>query len=114
MRYPDSYKCNTMYITKFERNYRNELVYQFKNVFPKSMATIPVAYGAADLLKVTVTFNFDRYIMIPKRATSTTKGTQKDNTIKSLLATDDTEAALNAIVNSSGTTVLDAANASIG
>ena len=82
MRYPDSYKCNTMYITKFERNYRNELVYQFKNVFPKSMATIPVAYGAADLLKVTVTFNFDRYIMIPKRATSTTKGTQKDNSSK--------------------------------
>ena len=69
MRYPDSYKCNTMYITKFERNYRNELVYQFKNAFPKSMTAIPVAYGAADLLKVTVTFNFDRYIMTPRRAT---------------------------------------------
>ena len=80
MRYPDSYKCDTMYITKFERNYKNELVYQFRNAFPKSMTAVPVSYGAADLLKVTVLFNFDRYIMIPKRATSTTKGTQKDNT----------------------------------
>ena len=69
MRYPDTYKCDTMYITKFERDYKNELVYQFKNAFPKSMTAIPVAYGTADLLKVTVMFNFDRYIMIPRRAT---------------------------------------------
>ena len=110
MRYPDTYKCDTMYITKFERDYKNELVYQFKNAFPKSMTAIPVAYGPAELLKVTVMFNFDRYIMTPRRAT----GIKKDNTTKSPLATDDTEAALNAIVNSSGTTVLDAANASIG
>jgi uncharacterized protein YkwD len=27
------------------------------------MTAIPVAYGAADLLKVTVSFNYDRYIM---------------------------------------------------
>ena len=79
MRYPDTYKCDTMYITKFERDYKNELVYQFKNAFPKSMTAIPVAYGPAELLKVTVMFNFDRYIMIPRRATGVKKGTQKDN-----------------------------------
>ena len=44
------------------------------------MTAVPVSYGAADLLKVTVLFNFDRYVMIPRRATSTAKGTQKDNT----------------------------------
>ena len=80
MRYPDTYKCDTMYITKFERDYKNELVYQFKNAFPKSMTAIPVAYGPAELLKVTVMFNFDRYIMTPRRATGVKKGTQKDNT----------------------------------
>ena len=44
MRYPDSYKCNTMYINKFEKNYKRSLRYQFVNVFPKSMGAIPVSY----------------------------------------------------------------------
>ena len=63
MRYPDTYKCNTMYINKFEKNYKRSLRYQFVNVFPKSMGAIPVSYKSADLLKVTVSFNFDRYII---------------------------------------------------
>ena len=63
MRYPDSYKCNTMYINKFEKNYKRTLRYRFVNAFPKSIDTIPVAYGSADILKVTVNFNYDRYIV---------------------------------------------------
>ena len=63
MRYPDSYKCNTMYINKFEKNYKRTLRYRFVNVFPKSINTIPVSYGPADVLKVTVNFNYDRYIV---------------------------------------------------
>ena len=54
-----------MYITKFEKDYESELVYHFRNVFPKSMTAIPVSYGAADILKVNVTFNYDRYVMYP-------------------------------------------------
>ena len=64
MAYPDYYKVSEMSITKFERNISGEqLKYTFINAFPKSMTAIPVAYGAADLLKVTVSFNYDRYIM---------------------------------------------------
>ena len=63
MRYPDTYKCQSMTITKFERNYGRELQYQFINAFPKGMTAIPVSYGGADLLKVTVSFNYDRYIV---------------------------------------------------
>ena len=63
MRYPDSYKCDTMYINKFEKNYKRTLRYRFINVFPKSMASVPVTYGSADILKVSVSFNFDRYIV---------------------------------------------------
>ena len=64
MAYPDYYKVSEMSITKFERNIRGEqLKYTFINTFPKGMTSIPVAYGAADLLKVTVSFNYDRYIM---------------------------------------------------
>ena len=63
MRYPDSYKCNTLYINKFEKDFRRTMRYQFINAFPKSMSSVPVSYGPADVLKVTVSFNYDRYIV---------------------------------------------------
>ena len=63
MRYPDSYKCNTMYINKFEKNFKRTMRYRFVNVFPKSMSAIPVTYGPADILKVSDTFNYDRNIV---------------------------------------------------
>ena len=63
MRYPDSYKCNTLYINKFEKNFNRTMRYQFINAFPKSMSSVPVSYGPADILKVTVSFNYDRYIV---------------------------------------------------
>ena len=63
MKYPDSYKCNTMYINKFVKNYKRTLRYRFVNVFPKSINAIPVQYGTADILKVSVNFNYDRYIV---------------------------------------------------
>ena len=67
MAYPEYYKVSEMSITKFERdikNINNEYIkYTFINAFPKSMAAVPVAYGAAELLKVTVSFNYDRYII---------------------------------------------------
>ena len=63
MRYPDSYKCNTMYINKFEKNYKRTLRYKFVNAFPKAIDPVPVSYGSADILKITVNFNYDRYIV---------------------------------------------------
>ena len=64
--YPIEYKVNKMYITKFDRNLGSQLDYQFINAFPKGMTAIPVSYGGADLLKVTVSFNYDRYIVNSK------------------------------------------------
>ena len=63
MQYPDSYKCNNMFINKFEKNYKRTLRYRFVNVYPKAINPVPVSYGAADILKVSVSFNFDRYIV---------------------------------------------------
>jgi len=63
MRYPDSYKCNTMYINKFEKNYKRTLRYKFVNAFPRAIDPVPVSYGAADIMKVNVNFNYDRYIV---------------------------------------------------
>ena len=62
-KYPNDYKCDTMSITKFEKNIGRTLLYEFVNAFPKSITPIPVTYGAADLLKVTVSFNYDRYVV---------------------------------------------------
>jgi hypothetical protein len=63
MRYPDLYKVDTMTISKFERDYGQTIKYKFINAFPKSLSNIPVTYSAAELLKVTVTFNYDRYVV---------------------------------------------------
>jgi hypothetical protein len=82
--YPKTYKADSMYITKFERNYGRELNYQFINAFPKGMTAIPVSYGGADLLKVTVSFNYDRYIVKYKGAeTSTAPRTKTEKKINS-------------------------------
>ena len=65
------YKISTMFITKFERDSNKVgspmLTYQFYNVFPKSMSAIPVSYGPADVLKVTVSFAYDRYVVVQGR-----------------------------------------------
>jgi len=68
-KYPKQYKTSQFYIKKFEKDYSasnaTNISYQLVNAFPKSMASIPVAYGEAEIMKVTVTMNYDRYI--PRR-----------------------------------------------
>ena len=62
-KYPNDYKSPTMSVIKFERDYKQQLTYAFVNAFPKALTSIPVSYGSADLLKVTATFNYDRYVV---------------------------------------------------
>ena len=63
MMWPDDYKCNTMSITKFEKDYGRSIHYLFINAFPKLVTAVPVSYGAADILRVSVSFNYDRYVI---------------------------------------------------
>ena len=63
MRYPDTYKVSSMYINKFEKDYQKAIRYRFVNAFPKAMTNVPVNYGPAEVLKVTISFNYDRYIL---------------------------------------------------
>jgi hypothetical protein len=91
-RFPEGekgYKIETMYITKFEKSYnktKRKIYYQFKNVFPKTMTSIPVSYGPADLLKVNVTFNYDRYIMNYKGNNSKPSPNEFDTNAPDLLS----------------------------
>ena len=57
------YKCGTLSIAKFDRNFEHQVGYEFINAFPKAMTSIPVSYGDADILKVTIQFAYDRYVM---------------------------------------------------
>lgn len=65
-KYPDYYKTDSLYIKKFERDWSatnaTNISYQFINAFPKNVTSIPITYGEAEILKVTVTMNYDRYI----------------------------------------------------
>ena len=77
MRFPNEYKCDSIYITKFEKNYRgfgyaDTLTYQFMQAFPKNVTSVPVAYGQSEFTKVTVEFAYDRYIVNPRKAKAET------------------------------------------
>jgi hypothetical protein len=60
--YPNLYiSQNGLSITKFERDYRNTLKYNFVNVFPIAVSSMPVSYDASSLLKCSVSFSYIRY-----------------------------------------------------
>lgn len=71
--YPKFYKNQSgFHITKFEKNYgvkgASNITYQLINAFPKTMSSIPVAYGEAEVMKVSVTMNYDRYRIYRKKS----------------------------------------------
>jgi hypothetical protein len=65
--YPNYYKNRSgIYIKKFEKDWQTSratnISFQLINAFPKSVSSLSVSYGESELLKVTVTMNYDRYI----------------------------------------------------
>jgi len=85
MMYPKTYKT-TIYITKFERTARSKtgkdrqnetngsyqgssIYYSFFNAFPTSITSMPVSYDTSSLLKCTVSFTYDRYVVDSKPLT---------------------------------------------
>ena len=70
MRFPNEYKASTLKVHKFERNHESrrksiQLEYGFVNVFPISIASMPVSYESGSLLKCTVSMNYSRYYLVP-------------------------------------------------
>ena len=65
--YPNYYKTSQFYIKKFEKDWATSnatnISYQLINAFPKTINSIPVAYGESEILKITITMNYDRYIL---------------------------------------------------
>ena len=61
MEYPDDYNAYQTKIIKFDRDYKEEMIYNFYGMFPQQLNSIPVKYEGSQVLKATATFMFDRY-----------------------------------------------------
>ena len=64
--YPDGdkgYTATGLTITKFERDYRGSLTYEFIKSYPISISAMPVSYDTSGLLKCTVSMTYLRYIV---------------------------------------------------
>ena len=79
VRYPDSidgdgYTATGLKVTKFERDYNNNLnlTYEFVKSYPISVNSMPVTYEASNLLKCTVALTYLRYVVTqPKEFAAT-------------------------------------------
>jgi hypothetical protein len=67
MNWPRDYRYD-IYLTKFEKDYGTKgsmnatLKYQFISAFPTNIVSIPVSYESSDLLRVTASFHYLRYV----------------------------------------------------
>ena len=78
MRFPKGktgYKCEKgLEVIKFEKDYKNTLVYEFVDAFPLAISTMPLSYDASSLVKCQVSFNYLRYIVNPLPVPSSSGG----------------------------------------
>lgn len=63
--YPDDYRTE-VYITKFEKDYKNYTEYRLLQAYPISINSIPLSYDSPSLLKCTVSFTYTRYVLMGK------------------------------------------------
>ena len=61
MEYPDDYKTYGAKLIKFDRDYKEEMQYNFYGLFPRNFSNTPVKYEGSEVLKASVSMVFDRY-----------------------------------------------------
>jgi hypothetical protein len=68
VRYPEGTNGYTssqgLTVTKFERDYKQNLEYRFIRSFPISINSMPVSYDSSSLLKCTVSMSYIRYVLV--------------------------------------------------
>ena len=83
MKYPreprSGYKSDKTKIVKFDRDYKNQIEYTFFGMFPIGLNSTPVQYGNSDALKMSVTFNYERYISGRETSVSRRRGVSENN-----------------------------------
>jgi hypothetical protein len=105
MNYPDNYKSN-IFITKFEKIntiVQPSLSYTFLDAFPLNISSMPVSYESSELLKVTVSFAYTRYIRsnkLVRNGSYTGESTRESNATNRGIAFDPiTQASFNSTGN---------------
>lgn len=95
-RYPDTYK-RMLSVTKFERDFATDpntnrisqtpsmLTYRFVNAFPTNLTALPVTYEGSTITKTTVTFNYDRYVILNHSGTGSNTYVNPDDQEQNLL-----------------------------
>jgi hypothetical protein len=90
-RYPDTYKKD-LAITKFERDVFTDpntrgitktpsmLTYKFLKAFPTNLTALPVTYEGSTITKTTVSFNYDRYVILNHLGTGENQYQNTDTT----------------------------------
>lgn len=90
VRYPEGsggYVSTGLKVIKFERDYRQNLEYEFIKAYPISITSMPVSYESSSLLKCTVSMTYIRYVLI--------QGSQSDKIESNFNLTPDRLATLN-------------------
>ena len=66
LNYPKKYKCN-MSVVKFNKDYFRRggayVYYCFVRSWPLSISSVPINYDSGSVLKLNVTFRYERYVM---------------------------------------------------
>jgi hypothetical protein len=62
MKYPNEYKVNSTQIIKFDRDYLSGVGYIFYGLFPLSISAPVVSYQSSEVMRISATFNYDRYV----------------------------------------------------
>ena len=66
VRYPkgaSGYQADHIEIVKFEKDYSRKIRYDFLDVYPIAVNSMPISYDGSDLLKCTVGMSYKRYVM---------------------------------------------------
>jgi hypothetical protein len=67
VKYPrgnDGYKSSAIYINKFERDFNGRfLQYRLIHAYPIAINSMPVSYDQSSLLKCSISFNYERYLV---------------------------------------------------
>jgi hypothetical protein len=65
MKYPTLYKCDSTKILKFNRDYKEEVQYNFFGMFPISLSSPTVSYDESQVLTASASFSYERYVPGP-------------------------------------------------
>ena len=75
VKYPNDYIADQgLKVIKFERDYQQQLTYEFIRSFPLSISSMPISFDASSLLKVTVSMSYIRYIVLKTPSKTGSKG----------------------------------------